>query len=391
MFNENLWTSDVGALNEATKTKLENKLRNSQPRAREALERLVKEGKIQTDVVAPIGVNQRSENPQPFITFDSNGQLKMCMDENILERNQVNLDSSWFNLHENAVTQIAEKFGVPGKYLKQLAKGEQWQRDLAANILNEHSYNTHRSRVLVRSVGNEVRGVLSDQYKRYDAKEIVTAFMQSVQEQGGVLVDGLMTDTRVFFETMKPYPIIVPTQKNGDVLLAFGARLATSDFGNGALELRSYLMQITCLNEMVRETQLKKVHLGSRLPDNIQLSQRTYNYDTKTMASAIKDITQQIYSNENIDKQAYMIQRASESEVDFEKELKNLSRNKITQEEAAGVQKVINKSDPEDGLTGEGTLWKLVNGMTAYARDMENPERKREISEIAGGLMERAK
>ena len=181
MFNENLWTSDVGALNEATKTKLENKLRNSQPRAREALERLVKEGKIQTDVVAPIGVNQRSENPQPFITFDSNGQLKMCMDENILERNQVNLDSSWFNLHENAVTQIAEKFGVPGKYLKQLAKGEQWQRDLAANILNEHSYNTHRSRVLVRSVGNEVRGVLSDQYKRYDAKEIVTAFMQSVQ------------------------------------------------------------------------------------------------------------------------------------------------------------------------------------------------------------------
>jgi hypothetical protein len=44
----------------------------------------------------------------------------------------------------------------------------------------------------------------------------------------------------------------------------------------------------------------------------------------------------------------------------------------------------------ENGVSGEPTLWKLVNGVTAVGRDSKE-DRAREIQEIAGGLMDRAK
>lgn len=386
-FNDGLFTTDTASLNESTLNKLDAKLRRSQPNATKAIERLISEGKMQTDVVAPIGVHQRAENQTPFITFDANGKVVMSMDDWVLRQNDVNIPHRRFTLHENAIMQVAEKFGIPGGYLKKLSLSpEPWARDLAADILNNHSYNTHRQRVLIRAVGEEVRGVLSDQYKRYDARDIVGAFMESVQQAGGTFVDGHMSDTKIYLEAMRPEPIIVPTQKNGDIVLCFGSRLSTSDYGDGALEVKSWLMHTVCMNDMTRESQLKRVHLGSRLPDNIQLSQRTYRKDTETMASAIRDITANIFDYSNIKEQAIAIQRASEKEVDMDKELKNLSRGKITKDEAYQVQKILNRSNPEDGLYGEGTLWKLANGLTAYARETE-PQRKRELAEVAGSLL----
>lgn len=45
---------------------------------------------------------------------------------------------------------------------------------------------------------------------------------------------------------------------------------------------------------------------------------------------------------------------------------------------------------PDDGVTGESTLWKLVQGITAHSRELE-PRRQRDLQEIAGDLMNRVK
>jgi hypothetical protein len=382
VFNDGLFTTDTKSLNQATINKMEEKLGKTQINAQSAMDRLIREGKVQVDFIAPIGKDRN----QFFTHFTSNGHVKMIVDSNIIRRNELNVHDEEFTLHKNAVAQTAEKLNIPSGYLKQLSHGEQWERDLAAKILNEHTFNTDRKKVLVRAVGNEIRGILSDQYRRYDAKDIVGAFMTEVQRKGGVLVDGHMSDTKVFFEAIYPIPVIVPTRKNGDIALCFGARLSTSDFGDAPLEVKSYVMQTVCMNDMTRESQLKKVHLGSRLPENIQLSQRTYRKDTETMASAISDITSNIFDFSNVQRQAIAIQEASETEIDSEKQLKNLTKNKITKEEAYGVQKILNKSNPDDGLYGEGTLWKLTSALTAFARDTK-PERRRELQEVAGSLI----
>lgn len=130
--------------------------------------------------------------------------------------------------------------------------------------------------------------------------------------------------------------------------------------------------------------------LGARLPENMAISQHTYELDTKTQASAIRDLTKSIFSKDSITRKAMEIQGASEMEVDMEKELKSLAKGKLTKDEAKGVEKVLMANKPDDGVTGESTLWKLVQGITAHSRELE-PRRQRDLQEIAGDLMNRVK
>jgi hypothetical protein len=132
---------------------------------------------------------------------------------------------------------------------------------LAAEILNEHSGWTERSRVLVRTVGEQVRGVLSDSYRRLNSVEILTAFVQEAAKQGAVISDAYMNDTKVWAETILPQPLVIPTAKNGDVIIFAGARFSTSDYGDGAVDMRAFLLNGACLNGMVRESVMKQVHL----------------------------------------------------------------------------------------------------------------------------------
>ena len=64
--------------------------------------------------------------------------------------------------------------------------------------------------------------------------------------------------------------------------------------------MRSFLLNGACLNGMVRESVMRQIHLGGRLPDTLALSQRTYELDTKTTVSAVKDLTKGLYSKDTI-------------------------------------------------------------------------------------------
>ena len=200
-----------------------------------------------------------------------------------------------------------------------------------------------------------------------------------------------MNNTKVWAQTILPTPITIPTAKNGDVIIFAGARFSTSDYGDGAVDMRAFLLNGACLNGMVRESVMKQVHLGSKLPDNLQLSQKTYELDTKTTVSAVKDLTKGLFSKDNLMQKAIEIQGASEIDVDFEHELKNLTKNgSLLKTEGKEVEKILMRNDPEDGVQGAATLWKLTQAITAHAREL-TPERSRELHEISGQLMNRVK
>lgn len=367
-------------LNEVVINKVQRMIDGKAVGVQATMERLINEGKIAQDYIAPLGVNLKRNDHQPVITFNGMGdELKLNMPE------------GQFNLHANAVGQLAERMGVPQRYLRTLATGEPWQKQLAADILNQHSDWTQRSRVLIRTVGSQVRGVLSDSYRRLNSVQILTAFVQEAAGQGAVISDAYMNDTKVWAETILPQPIVIPTAKNGDVVIFAGARFSTSDYGDGAVDMRAFLLNGACLNGMVRESVMKQVHLGSKLPDSLALSQRTYELDTKTTVSAVRDLTRGLFSADNIRQKAYEIQGASEMEVDLEKEVKKLtSSGALLKAEGQEVEKLLMKNDPEDGVQGAATLWKLTQAITAHAR-VVTPERSRELHEISGHLMSRVK
>lgn len=366
-------------LNEVVMNKVQRMIDGKAVGVRATMERLVNEGKIAQDYIAPIGVNLKINDHSPVITFSANGSLRMDMPD------------GQFTLHDNAIGQLADRMGIPQRYLRGLASGEPWAKQLAATLLNEHSGWTQRSRVLVRTVGKQVRGVLSDSYRRLNSVEILTAFVQEAADQGAVISDAYMNDTKIWAETTLPTPLTVPTAKNGDVVIFAGARFSTSDYGDGAVDMRAFLLNGACLNGMVRESVMKQVHLGSKLPDNLQLSQQTYELDTKTTVSAVRDLTKGLFSKDNLMKKAIEIQGASEIDVDFEHELKRLTRDGgLLKQEGKEVEKILMRNDPEDGVQGGATLWKLTQAITAHAREL-SPERSRELHELSGQLLNRVK
>lgn len=373
-------TSDLQkGLNEVVLNKVHRMIDGKAASVQGTMSRLIEEGRIAQDYIAPIGVNLKQNDHSPVITFSGDGSLMM------------NMPDGRFSLHDNAIGQLADRMGIPSRYLRSLSEGDPWARTLAAEILNEHSGWTQRSRVLVRTVGQQVRGVLSDSYRRLNSVEILTAFVQESVGQGAVISDAYMNDTKVWAETILPQPLVIPTAKNGEVVIFAGARFSTSDYGDGAVDMRAFLLNGACLNGMVRESVMKQVHLGSKLPDNLQLSQQTYELDTKTTVSAVRDLTKGLFSKDNLMQKAYEIQGASEIEVDPEKEITRLTKTGLLlKQEGKEVEKILMKNDPEDGVQGAATLWKLTQAITAHAREL-SPERSRELHEISGSLMNRVK
>ena len=373
-------TTDLQAgLNQVVMNKVQRMIDGKAVGVQATMERLINEGKIAQDYIAPIGVNLKAQDHSPVITFSGEGGLMM------------NMPDGSFSLHDNAIGQLADRMGIPQRYLRGLAGGDPWAMTLAAQILNEHSGWTQRSRVLVRAVGQQVRGVLSDSYRRLNSVEILTAFVQEAAGQGAVISDAYMNDTKIWAETILPQPLVIPTAKNGNVIIFAGARFSTSDYGDGAVDMRAFLLNGACLNGMVRESVMKQVHLGSRLPDNLQLSNKTYELDTQTTVSAVRDLTKGLFSRETLERKAYEIQGASEIEVDPEKEIQKLTKNgQLLKQEGKEVEKILMKNDPEDGVEGAATLWKLTQAITAHAREL-TPERSRELHEISGNLLNRVK
>lgn len=366
-------------LNDVVINKVQRMIDGKQSGVQATMERLIHEGKIAQDYIAPLGVELKRNDHSPVITFNGKDGLTM------------NMPDGQFSLHANAIGQLADRMGIPQRYLRTLAGGAEWQIALAATMLNEHSGWTQRSRVLVRTVGKQVRGVLSDSYRRLNSVEILTAFVQEASQQGAVISDAYMNDTKVWAETILPQPLVIPTAKNGDVVIFAGARFSTSDYGDGAVDMRSFLLNGACLNGMVRESVMKTVHLGSKLPDTIALSQKTYELDTQTTVSAVRDLTYGLFSRDTLMQKAYEIQGASEIDVDFEHELKRLTGSgALLKQEGNEVQKILMRNDPEDGVQGAATLWKLTQAITAHAREL-TPERSRELHEISGQLMNRVR
>jgi hypothetical protein len=270
---------------------------------------------------------------------------------------------------------------------------QQWQTELAAYNLNQHATNGPRSRVLVREVGGEIRGILTDQYRRLNSPLIYESFIHAVLAAGAKIYSAFADDTRSWIEVLLPTTFDIPTEKNGIVTIAYGMRISSSDFGDGALELRSFILQVVCLNGMTRSSVLREVHLGRKIPDEIELSEHTYLLDTKTQASLVSDAVKQLMSRDNIMKTSVNIQEASAIVVDLDVEFKQLQKlhgvgKGLSKVEIDGVKKVITNNKVEDGVQGENTLWKLAQGVGAMAHDT-TARRQRELAEISGDLLKR--
>jgi hypothetical protein len=288
-----------------------------------------------------------------------------------------------FNLHRNAIHQMAGITDMPIKFIDSLReqKGD-WARDLLAHNLQTVFHERFAAkRYLTRTLSGEVRGFLSDQYRRIDSRPIVEAFATAVQAKGAMPYAGYVTDTKiaiqaVFPEVYEPIP--------GEVM-AYGLSLENSDFGAGALSIRAYLLRIWCTNMAITDETMRQVHLGRRLDENMVYSQKTYELDSETTVSALKDVIAVQFDAKSLETRMDAVRVANEQEVSpaaAKERLKKL----LSKGEAEKASAAFESADTFN-LPAGSTTWRLSNAISWIAGSTEDTERKLDLMRIAGAVL----
>jgi len=289
-------------------------------------------------------------------------------------------------IHRNALGQMGQAVDMPMKFLDTLQEERaEWGRELLAHNLGTIFHERFgKKRFLSRSLKTEVRGWLSDSYRRLDSRPIVEAFASAVQEKGAMPYAGVVTDTKIAIQAIMP-TIYEPIPGE---LVAYGLSLENSDFGNGALSLRAYLLRIWCTNLAITEETMRQVHLGKRLDDNMVYSQRTYEYDSKTTVSALKDVVRLQLDSRSLTNRMDAVRVANEKEVtpgDARERLKKV----LNKGEAEAALNAYNSPDVYNLPAGQ-TAWRLSNAISWIAGQTKDAERKLELMRVAGDVLPKA-
>lgn len=296
-------------------------------------------------------------------------------------------------LHKHALTQVCDRAGVPQTYLNRLLERDKegkptrpYGRELLIENLSTIYEKEANQKFLVRSVNDEVRGVLSDSFRRMDSVPVIEAFAKTCSEIGAVPIEGIGGDLRWAVKAILPM-VFQPSKKAGtEEVIAFYAQLANSDFGKGALSLRIGMLRIVCTNYATLDEALRQVHLGKRLNDDIEYSKETYNLDTKTMVSAVKDIVKGALGPGKINETVGMIGRALEERIDPKMAWQELPKLGLLKGEVDKVQEIFNNGGVEELPPGT-TRARLANAISWFAKSAETPERRMELEIAAGDYM----
>ena len=355
--------------------RIQQKLQQHGPDARQSILDLLERGKVMRDYIVP----------EKELNYASDGNSVLMAFSDTESGKGVSM-----SMHPNAIEQIGGRNKIPPSYIKMLYGGKPWQKHLCAIILDKHAANPPDGKggnVLIRSVAGEARAMLSDKYRRLNMAPIFAAFANDAHKQGAMLWNGICGDLKSYLEVVVPTVHEINTPRNGTVFMAFGMRLSSSDFGTGSVEVRMFNVQGACANGMCYESLMREIHLGKRIDaSNFTFSRRTYELDTETVRSAVSDITAEILSPSGIAKAVDRIMESSEEQIpDMAKAIKALPSVGLTKEESEEVQRLLMTSDPDDGVQGELTKWKMQQAITAAARTAA-PVRMREMQEIAGNL-----
>lgn len=293
-------------------------------------------------------------------------------------------------MHEHALAQVADKAGFNNTFLNSLRmvkapEDDPWNQELIAHNFNQlllHNDSRNLIRVVEEKGQEEVRGFLSDRFRRLDSRPLLDTFMKACMEIGAVPVDGYALDTRVRMRAVLPY-VFEPIKNE---VMLFGAQWGNSDFGNGGHTVSLFNIRVWCTNTAICDEVLRQVHLGKRLEDNIIYSRQTYELDTKANASAMKDIVLDCLSAEKVNGYLQYIREAGEDKIG-EKDVLRILKNKLGKQEQ---EKVIDLFDGPDvvNLPAGSTTYRLSNAISFFAQtEGISRNRQLDLQRLAGELV----
>ena len=289
-----------------------------------------------------------------------------------------------FNLTPHSLGQLYDRAGIPqrfGESLINLDEGE-----LLEQNFRRLAQKKMADGVLVRHIDDQIKGWLSPSYKRMDSGPVIESFIKNAVDRGFVPFRGRNTDFRYQIQFVVPEVVSVTPNE----YTVFGLSLVTGDYGSQALEVNMLIVRLLCTNLHEGYDMFRRVHLGSRFSmgqeESIRLSKGTMELDTKTVASAIGDVTAQF--GDHVKALEAKIKKAAETEVENPQPLYELLRSKGLKKDIVDMVKATYESEMGvEVLPQEKSRWRFVNSLSFVSQSQKKEDEKIDLERLAMTLM----
>jgi hypothetical protein len=282
---------------------------------------------------------------------------------------------------DHALKQLASRYGFPGRYLTDL-RGSAWGKKLVSENLNALAeHHAEGDKFLVRRVGDQVRGVLSDNYRADDSRPAIDALIGIARDFGAIVADGTALDTKTSVKILIAEPVeVFPGE-----WAVFGADYRTSDFGDGARELCGFIERLLCLNGATVTTNFRRVHLGKKIADEAEYSAKTRRLNDQFTASATRDMARALLGPESIRKMIEQL-RVNHAAGISPDQIKAELKTTVNKGDEKAIIDAFNSADVHMMPAGQ-TRWRFSNAISFLATQKDDAREKLDLERLAGNVL----
>lgn len=315
--------------------------------------------------------------------------------------------SGTYSIHRHALGQAADVADLSRGYLWKLRDSDElWKHGLLAYNFDELFHRgefTNKAgkpkRFLIRTVGTQIRGFLSQNYNRkLSTAPLLRSFIETCREHHAGPVGVTATDVRVRVQYMLP---IVFEPVDGE-FVSFGATFGNSDFGAGRLSVSGTIFRTGTETTAVVSDDYTRTHLGRMIKDEDLgedwVSDETADKELETFRGYIRDKVTSILAAESIEKSIKAIQIAHERQIPWY-QLKEKLKDLLTKPETEFLEFLLSSAavtmtmnlppvqKAEDVEKATATAWWAANAVGMIAENEQDPDRKSDLQNMAGRLI----
>lgn len=338
--------------------------------------------------------------PTPKITMLTPvGEHEIAENKGLIEGNRSELHLEGvgeFGVLPWAHEQIGLHLGIPKTFYERLRVGVPSKNNRVTRPANpallDHTVNTllrqKPSNRLVRTVDGKARAFLSNRYRMLDYEEMAEAIFPVIAEMDSPLVEGEVTETRLYIKVLLP-KIQTTVPEVGDVVQA-GFIIKNSEVGLGSISVDPLVYTLICKNGMVvPQHGMRRYHVGRAHAASMEEAYEVYRDETlkqddKAFWMKMQDVVRACADEVKF---ADIVARLGETAQTEPMEDVQATVEKLTKVSRYGITEGEGKSILTH-LAGGGnlTLYGLHSAVTRAAQDVDSYDRSVELEAIGGEL-----
>jgi hypothetical protein len=292
----------------------------------------------------------------------------------------------YYRLRENAHEQLASWLNIPRPYYERMRREAPGL--YRTNVL--HWLSTQQRTYLLRTLGGELRAMLSTRYRPLDNDALARAVVPVLEERGFEITSAEVTDSRLDIKAVSRWS--EEAVDEGDVV-CMAVSISNSEIGAGALRFDPMLYFLACTNGLIlREDRLRKTHVG-RDSGDFDSAREFFRDETKEADDVafwlkVRDSLRGILSPDRFRRQLALLRDATGDAIaagpDKVVEV-TAKRFRFTDEEKGAVlTHFIRGHAGRDALTRYG----LAQAVSRASQDVPSYARATELEQLSGSIIE---